>query len=231
MESTGWGGEAGRAGGAGDIRFPLSVEARPVLAAVVVAVVLLRGHGRGADLGHVAARHGEGVHADVVVRVRAAAAGTRARARGLAAVAAVVAGRDVVRRVALAVADGVRVRGRGAVVVVLGGDAGVERVAPGHVLQVAAALGPPPVRAAEVGPLRAGEALGAVLLLGGAGPALADGRVGGVLGRRHGQRVGPDVRDGVGALGHLDLVLDEDRAAGGEAPPRRRLAEDDRDVV
>merc|ERR1719214_70634 len=230
MESTGWGGEAGRAGGAGDIRFPLSVEARPVLAAVVVAVVLLRGHGRGADLGHVAARHGEGVHADVVVRVRvrAAAAGARARARGLAAV---VAGRDVVRRVALAVADGVRVRGRGAVVVVFGGDAGVERVAPGHVLQVAATLGPPPVRAAEVGPLRAGQALGAVLLLGRAGPALADGRVGGVLGRRHGQRVGPDVRDGVGALGHLDLVLDEDRAAGGEAPPRRRLAEDDRDVV
>merc|ERR1719214_236988 len=139
MESTGWGGGAGRAGGAGDIRFPLSVEARPVLAAVVVAVVLLRGHGRGADLGHVAARHGEGVHADVVVRVRvrAAAAGATARARGLAAVAAVVAGRDVVCRVALAVADGVRVRGRGAVVVVFGGDAGVERVAPGHVLQVA----------------------------------------------------------------------------------------------
>merc|ERR1719214_527492 len=128
MESTGWGGEAGRAGGAGDMRFPLSVEARPVLAAVVVAVVLLRGHGRGADLGHVAARHGEGVHADVVVRVRVRAAAAGARARGLAAVAAVVTGRDVVRRVALAVADGVRVRGRGAVVVVFGGDAGVERV-------------------------------------------------------------------------------------------------------
>merc|ERR1719409_1984821 len=112
---------------------------------------------------------------------------------------------------------------------------GVERVAPADVRPVAAALGPPPVRAAEVGPLRAGRALGAVLLLRAAVPALADGRVGGVLGRRHRQRVGPDVRDVVRALGHLDLVLDEDLVRALvlvlEPPPRRRLAEDDRDVV
>ena len=86
------------------------------------------------------------------------------------------------------------------------------------------ALGPPPVRAATDHQSRAGVRR-VTAAPRAAVPALADGRVGGVLGRRHrpvpGRRA---TRDGRPSPEHLDLVLDEDlvRAPWFQYRSRRR---------